>query len=120
MIAALNFVFGQNQYVAHFIEPNSVKTKIITDKLTGISYILDSQQITITAVGKMGTKLWVTDPWKDNHLMKYRVDRPTIVCFKFDGNTWAVKDEVIWIVYNNTQFGYIEKMTGKFKWLGQD
>ncbi len=93
---------------------------IIVDSVTQNRFILDTSHINIYALNAKGDTLWHTDPWKDNNIMEYRVKRPVIVDFGFAANTWASKKEVIWIVYINTQFGIIDKATGKFTWLGQD
>ena len=108
------------EYVGHATLENNLKNSILIDDSTKIKYSLDSNQIFITAIDSNGRFLWRTDPWKDNKLMEYRVKRPIIVRFKFANNKWTENKEVIWISYNNTQFGIIDKKTGKFTWFGQD
>ena len=111
----VNFSWGQNktsyQFAAH---------TVIKDDSTKILFILDTSQVFITAIDSNGTQLWRTDPWKDNKLEKYRVDRPIIVYFSLENNERTDNKEAIWIVYNNTQFGIVDKSNGKFTWFGQD
>jgi len=74
----------------------------------------------VTAVDKNGKILWKTDPVIDNKIEKYRTNRPTIVYFKFGLDDSSKKNEVIRISYSNTQFGYLDKRTGEFRFEGQD
>jgi len=92
----------------------------IIDSITGNIFLLDSAHINIYAFNSKGDTLWSSDPWKDNKLEAYRVKRPVIVDFDFATNEWTDNKEVIWIVYNNTQFGIINKESGEFIWFGQD
>ncbi|OYU96550.1 MAG: hypothetical protein CFE21_09200 [Bacteroidetes bacterium B1(2017)] len=117
---SINFCVGQTQYVGHATLNNNLKNRTLIDSLTGTKFVLDTAQIYVTAFHKSGKQLWQTDPWKDNKLMEYRVKRPIIVRFDFANNKWTDNKNVIWIVYNNTQFGIIDKSTGEFKWFGQD
>jgi hypothetical protein len=113
-------------YVGHATLSSKPKFYQLIDKVNATKYILDSTRIYIAAIDKTGKKLWKTDPWKDNNLEQYRVARPIIVSFTFQQypgkSTPKVgkSKEVIWVVYNNTQFGIIDKATGKFTWFGQD
>jgi len=119
-LLSINFCDGQTGYVAHATLGNHIKKFTLTDTISGTKFILDSTQIYVTAIDKSGKQLWRTDPWKDNKLEEYRVKRPIIVSFDFANNKWTNNREVIWIVYNNTQFGIINKSNGKFTWFGQD
>jgi len=111
----VNFSWGQNnsskQLAAH---------ATLSDDSTKTLFILDTSQVFITALDSNGRQLWRTDPWKDNNLEKYRVERPIIVYFSFENNERTDNKEAIWIVYNNTQFGIVDKSNGKFTWFGQD
>jgi hypothetical protein len=111
----VNFSWGQNnrskQLAAH---------ATLSDDSTKTLFILDTSQVFIIALDSMGRQLWRTDPWKDNHIEMYRIQRPVIVKFFFANNEWTNNKEAIWIVYNNTQFGIVEKANGKFTWFGQD
>jgi hypothetical protein len=117
---SLNFSFGQTQYVSHATINNNSLNRTIIDTTTDTKFTLDTTQIHITAFNKSGKQLWRTDPWKDNELMSYRVKRPIIVKFDFANNEQTDNKKVIWIVYNNTQYGTIDIFTGKFTWFGQD
>ena len=119
-LLSINFCIGQTEYVGRAILDNCVEKFTLVDTISGIKFTLDSTQIYVTAIDKSGKQLWRTDPWKDNNLMEYRVKRPIIVKFGFANNQWTDNKEVIWITYNNTQFGIIDKLTGKFTWFGQD
>ena len=112
---------GQTQesttYVGRYILSTNIESFILIDPVTEIKYVLDSDQIYITSYDKDDNQLWQTDPWKDNNLRQYRVERPIIVRFYF--STYR-ESEIIWITYNNTQFGIIDKLTGEFCYFGQD
>ena len=126
LLLAANFCQGQQNappastYTGHWTLQNNVSTNALLDKEKKSRFILDSIQVHITAIDSNGTRLWSTDPWKDNNLTVYRVKRPVIVAFYFVKNKFTDGKDAIWIVYNNTQFGFLEKDTGKFTWLGQD
>jgi hypothetical protein len=126
-----NVCYGQQtRYISHAMLKGRPKSDTLVDKLNSIKYILDSTRIFITAMNSAGKELWKTDPWKDNNLEAYRVKRPIIARFSFgeypnydekQRRKAKVKPtEVIWISYNNTQFGIIDKSTRKFTWFGQD
>jgi len=115
---------GQNdaiyEYVGSAKLENKLKNFVLVDSIAMTKFIVDSMQIFITAFDSNGKELWRTDPWKDNKLMEYRVKRPIIVYFSLSKNKWTDNKEMIWITYNNTQFGIIDKQTGKFTFFGQD
>jgi hypothetical protein len=92
----------------------------IIDSVSGNKFYLDSSKIFITAVDSKGKLLWKTDPWKDNNLMEYRVNRPIIVYFNFASSKDSAHKKEIGISYNNSQFGRIELISGKFTFRGQD
>jgi hypothetical protein len=56
----------------------------------------------------------------DYNLEKYRTKRPTVVSFALRHKGFEIGREVIWICYSNAQFGYLDKKTGAFNFLGQD
>ncbi|WP_375418035.1 hypothetical protein [uncultured Hymenobacter sp.] len=120
MLCSLNSKNVNAQYVGHFSLRDQIKHDTLVDKATSLKYIIDKKRIRISAVDKVGKVLWITDPAVDNKLEEYRVKRPTIVYFNFGGDRTKANREVIWITYINTQFGYLDKKTGKFTWLGQD
>jgi len=110
--------FGQ--YVGHATLRDRVKNDTLVDNNLKMKFILDPTRVFISAFDSHGKLVWRTDPWADNKLMEYRVKRPVIVRYDFQSNEWTDGAEKIWIVYNNTQFGTVDKLTGKFKWIGQD
>jgi hypothetical protein len=118
------FCIGHAQEVTSYAGTYELGTNIesfvLIDTINETNFILDSTQIYVTAIDKNGNQLWQTDPWKDNNLIEYRVERPIIVRFYFVNNERTNNKEVIWIVYNNTQFGIIDKITGGFIFYGQD
>lgn len=83
-------------------------------------YFLDTSMIHIYAYDIHNKLLWKTDPWKDNNLMVYRNARPKVIYFQFLKDERTNNNEVIGVGYNNSQFGYLDKLTGKFTFLGQD
>jgi hypothetical protein len=92
----------------------------LIDNSSGLKFYLDTSMIYVWAFDKYGKLLWKTDPWKDNNLMEYRVKRPTIKYFKLINEKGTKNEEVIGIGYNNSQSGYLDKLTGKFTFEGQD
>ena len=93
-----------------------IKSDTLIDR-SGTRFIVDKERIYVTAITSSGKLLWKTDPAFDNELPEYKTKRPKIVSFRFRKQQI---NEVIWIVYSNTQFGYLIKDNGKFQWLGQD
>jgi len=102
------------------------KSVKLTDSISNDSYILDSAHITITAYDRFDKKIWSTDPYKDNSIEEYRTKRPIIINYGFGKSPNYFPDKikeglkVIWITYNNTQFGFIDIKTGKYYYCGQD
>jgi len=112
--------FGQSTtYIAHYNEPSHIKKDTLTDSKGGEKFIIDKNRIYITAVDKTGKQLWKTDPVGDNKIEEYRVKRPVIVYFAL-GTKGSGNDEVIYISYNNSQFGYLDEKSGTFHFEGQD
>ncbi|WP_201983543.1 hypothetical protein [Hymenobacter rubidus] len=114
--------FGQNvTYIGHSTLNERPKIYVLVDKATATKYILDSTRTYITAIDSNGKQLWKTEAHQSN----YRVKNPVIVYFAFDNAAFdnglnKKGEEVIRIVYSNTQFGTIDKKTGAFLYLGQD
>ena len=113
------FSNGQS-YVAHYIEPNHIKQDTLIDKVTLVKFILDKDMIIITAIDNNGKLLWKTDPAIDNKLGFYRVKRPIIIYFSFGIDRRTKTNQVIYITYNNSQFGEINEKSGRFTYEGQD
>ncbi len=102
---------------------------VINDEKTNLTFKVDSVEIRVSAINKKGKVVWETDPWKDNKLPIYRHNRPVIRGFGLVtidteylnvDEKWAKGKEVIFINYSNSQFGYLDKMTGEFLFAGQD
>ena len=108
---------NKNSVTQHYIGP--YKDTLI-DNSSGSRFYLDTALISVYAFDKTGNNIWKTDPWKDNNLMEYRVKRPTIRYFEFKRDKWTGNIEVIGIGYDNSQFGYLDKLTGQFTFQGQD
>jgi hypothetical protein len=107
------------EYMARAILPTEFKADTLVDHASNMTFVLDSTRINITAYDSYNKVVWRTDPWSDNKLTAYRVARPTIVYYQLQKKV-GFEEEVIWITYNNTQFGTVDKATGKFTWMGQD
>lgn len=108
---------SNGQYIRHYTEKDRIKIDTLIDKTNGVRFIIDKKRINIKAIDKLGKVIWKTDPSMDNKISEYRVKRPTVVFFAFRTKE---KREVIAISYSNSQFGYIDKKTGKYYFEGQD
>jgi len=111
---------ASGQYITHYKGNGRIRTDTLIDKKSGDKFIIDKQRIYITAFDRNGKLLWKTDPVIDNKLPKYRIARPTIIYFALYSEGVKKGKERIWITYNNTQFGVLDKLTGKFNFYGQD
>ena len=96
------------------------KPLTLVDDSTKTKFILDTAQLEITAIDTTGKILWTTNPRKDGNLKPYRVANPIIVYFKLGFDKHTAHKDVIKIGYNNSQFGVIDKTSGKFTSHGQD
>lgn len=113
--------FSQDsQYTGKLISKQNAKKELLIDSLSGNRFLLNKDHINITAINSVGDTIWQTDPIKQIKMEPYRIDRPIIVTYEFQNNERTEFKEVIWIVYNNSQFGTIEKETGNFTFYGQD
>lgn len=93
---------------------------VLVDSLTGVEYILNAKRNMIRAIDSNDKLLWETDPRNDANVMAYRVEDPVIISLSLQRHEWTNNEEVIDISYNNSQFGYLNKETGKFHFEGQD
>jgi hypothetical protein len=93
--------------------------RILLDSNTGIHYLLDSAHIYVEAIDQHGNSIWRTDPWKDNKLLPYRTSRPIVASFAIGTAYWTHGKREILITYNNSQTGYLDLRTGKFKFVMQ-
>ena len=121
VFTVLYFGLLQRYYSSKKVSLNTVKKPLtLIDDSTKTKFILDTAQIVITAVDINGKTLWTTDPRKDGNIEPYRIARPVIVYFKLGFDKHNSNKEVIHIAYNNSQFGVIDKSTGRFTSYGQD
>ncbi|MVN74821.1 hypothetical protein GO988_00620 [Hymenobacter sp. HMF4947] len=135
---SVNVCYGQRHnkiYEATF--DSSLKAHVLIDKASFTKYVLDTARVYITAVDSSGRQLWKTHPREANKLEPYRTSKPIIWRFYFDNfspddyiskkekrkklknGTLDKGREVIWIVYNNSQLGFVDKRTGEFTLLFQ-
>ncbi len=105
-------IFAQHAHSEH-------EESVLTDS-AGIRYALDSKKVYLVAIDKNNKMLWYADPYKDNKLKPYKVERPVISEMFFVFSQTDINKEVIWILYDNTQYGEVDKKTGKFLFLGQE
>jgi len=108
---------SNGQYINRYTVKDKIKNDTLIDKTNGVRFIIDKKRINIKAIDKLGKVLWKTNLSIDNRIPEYKVKRPNVVFFAFRPKE---KREVIAISYSNSQFGYIEKKTGKFHFEGQD
>ena len=107
-------------------KPKKPRKISLFDSLTNNKYVLDKKYIMITAYNNKKKIIWKTDPYLDNRILPYRTNRPRIISFKFgktpDYYVNKVKSgkTVLWITYNNTQYGFIDLVTGEYYFCGQD
>ena len=92
----------------------------VTDKETGIVYEVQSDRRTITATKHDGTLVWKVSPFVDAKLEPYRFKHPFIVYFGKALNQSNIKEPVLGISFNSSQFGVIELESGKFHFGGND
>lgn len=93
---------------------------VLTDSATGVKYVLNRKRNFIAAIDVRGNILWETDPRETADVGEYRVTHPKIIEMGFRYNVEGLYHDVIFIRYNNSQFGYVVKETGQFVWQGQD
>jgi hypothetical protein len=120
-------IYDGNGYVigGSHIRLKAGEQVILKDSSSARTFILDTSHIFIVALNSQRDTVWKTDPWKDNKLEVYRTKRPRVVDMTIGSNEgWISSDKkpenVLWIRYNNTQFGFISLTTGKFHFSGQD
>lgn len=96
-------------------DSESITPIIHKDSKTGTYFYVESDGRHITAFSSEGTLLWRKNPFEDANLWPYRVSKPIIV---------SVEDfpesNILLIRYNSSQFGSLNKATGKFTFGGQN
>jgi hypothetical protein len=119
-LSVKDFMITQDSEIERLSKVSYVKEYTLIDQEFKMKFLLDSQRIHIDAYDSLNRLVWRTDPWLDNELMMYRLKRPRIIYFAFANEERTGNKEVIWIEYNTTQFGILDKETGKFTSFGQD
>ncbi len=99
---------------------NKLEYDVLIDTISGISFALDTSQQIITAINHNGDTLWQTTPSTNLNVQEYRIKNPKIVYYNFKQDEFQNNKEVIWVIFQNTQFGVIDKETGKYIMYGQD
>jgi hypothetical protein len=97
-----------------------VKKDTLVDNKLKMKFVLDTARINISAYDFSAKLIWTTNPRVENKLREYRVKNPIIVYFSFQHADGTKDKDVIWISYSNSQFGTIDRRTGKFDFMGQD
>jgi hypothetical protein len=85
-----------------------------------MKFILDTARINISAYDFSDKLIWTTNPRLEKRLKEYRVKDPVIVYFSLQKAAGTKDKDVIWISYSNSQFGTVDRRTGKFNFMGQD
>lgn len=119
-LGQVKFSNAQSGHLKYAEIPDDKIPRTITDPKSQMKFVLDSSHINIGAIDKAGKSLWKTDPWKDNNLPEYRYRRPIIARFYLDSSKRTNFSYAITISYNSTQTGYLDILTGKFKFMAQD
>jgi hypothetical protein len=105
-----------------YFEAGPVK---LIDSSSGDILVLDANHITIGAFSKTGTPLWKTDPRINGEIAPYRIANPVIVYFALGWThecSWCRipgDAKVLWIEYDNSQIGFLDLKSGKFRFCGQ-
>ncbi len=103
-----------NRWVGTNNDNETIKPILYRDKNTGILIIVDSDGRHVTAK-KFGLVLWRRNPFVQGQMKPYRVTKPVIVSVEKGRRDWHID-----IVFNSSQFGEMNLLTGNFEWLGQD
>lgn len=107
-------------------KPKKPKNITLLDSTTNYKFVLEKDYIFITAYDDKKKILWKTDPYLDNRIHFYRTKRPRIIQFRFGKSPGYFPEKikpgitVIWVTYNNTQYGFIDLKTGAYYLCGQD
>lgn len=127
IVCSTGYSLGDSKDEVRVIDENHVVPKAIQDPATKIIFYLESDGRHISAISPDGKLLWSRDPFVDAKLKPYRGPHPIICYFNFVDPTWwkihsylGLADDFIGLGYNSSQFGAINKITGKFTWFGQD
>jgi hypothetical protein len=113
----LNFLLIKDKETIERLDKmNPIEEYTLVDNELKMKFVLDSLRINISAYDSSNKLVWRTDPWFDKKLTPYRLKRPRLIYYSLKGQD---DEEFIWITYNTTQFGAIERRTGKFHYMGK-
>lgn len=107
------FNTGDTLKIISGIKPGGAEEALMDDA-TGTKYILDSGRTTIKAVDIHGNIVWRTNPQLDCNLEPYRSGTLQFIC------EFGITSKALNIRYANSQFGAIDKQTGKCSPFGRD
>ena len=105
-----------NEHRWRINDTQTVEPKLLVDPKTRISYYLESDGRHVSAISPDGKILWHRDPFNDAGLWPYRVSKPVITNF----NLARDAKQGIAIVFNSSQFGWMDFAKGSFEFGGQD
>ena len=114
------YIIKDEQTIARLNKLNHIKEYTLVDNNLRMKFVLDSQRINISAYDFSNKLIWRTDPWLDNKLTPYRVKRPLLIYWSFKPNWGPDEKLVLWVSYNSTQFGTVDRRTGKLHYMGRD
>ena len=86
------------------------------DRASGVIYYVESDGRHVSAIDPDGKILWNVDPFMDAGLKPYRFPKPVIV---YVGKS-NIDEDSISISFDSSQFGDLDKKTGKFRFRGND
>ena len=100
--------------------PRDHQTRIITDPVKHVKYVLDTAHIYIEAITQDGKRLWRTDPWKDSKWALTSYERPIVILLHFKNDSSTHFKDVLAINYDNLGGAVIDAKTGKLISIGRD
>jgi hypothetical protein len=103
-----NCVFSNN-------DNETISPILYQDSETGNLYFVESDGRHITAFTAQGKMHWHRNPFEDARLPPYRVSKPVIVSIKS-----SQEQGRLLLTYSSSQFGWLDKVTGEFKFRGQN
>lgn len=101
------------------------------DPRTNILFYVESDGRHLAAFGPAGRLLWVRNPFEDGKLCHYRNKRPVIASIETvergvmelsrQANSHInPRDRYLRIVFDSSQFGWVNERTGDFTFMGQN
>jgi hypothetical protein len=111
------------------LPPGRTGTPLIyRDPKTGIAFYAESDGRHLAATGEDGRLLWVRDPFKEKGLCAYRTTRPVLAQIGPPDQREMIglirpldaRDSYIGIIFDSSQFGFVNERTGDFDFAGQN